>query len=125
MEMLVFLEGDRALADLVDRDTIHLGNDSPPIRVMALGRGMVSGATSVAFGFELPDGRVVLAETSLRLFIAAAVAMGVRYGEADLQGIEKAQAAVLRAAQAEPFDSVGVRVAAEKYKALMREMGLS
>ena len=75
------LDGDGMLDDLGDRELVHLGNDAPPLRVGALAGGMASGRTSVAFGFELPDGRVVLAETSLRLFLAAADALRARYGD--------------------------------------------
>jgi hypothetical protein len=40
-----------------------------------------SGKPSVALGFELPDGRWVLAETSLALFLTAAEALRARYGD--------------------------------------------
>jgi len=42
---------------------------------------MASGKTSVAFDIPLPDGRHVLAETSLELFLAAADALRARYGD--------------------------------------------
>lgn len=50
-------------------DVIHLTN---PITVGSLAHGMSSGKPSVAFVFTLPDGRAVVAETSLELFVAAA-----------------------------------------------------
>jgi hypothetical protein len=48
---------------------IHLTNE---IEVGSLEAGMESGKPSVVFVFTLPDGRVVMAETSLELFVAAA-----------------------------------------------------
>lgn len=50
-----------------------------PIRIGALPRGMASGATAVAIMIELPDGRVVLTETSLALFLMAAQALKAKY----------------------------------------------
>lgn len=57
---------------------IHI---STPIEVGGMPHGMQSGRTAVSFCFALPDGRVVLAETSLALFKAAADALAARYGE--------------------------------------------
>ena len=79
--LTIHLDGDRLIEDLADREIIHLGNDAQPIRIGALDGGMASGRTSVAFGFELPGGQVVLAETSLRLFLVAADALRARYGD--------------------------------------------
>jgi hypothetical protein len=42
---------------------------------------MVSGAPSVAFCFKLGEREVVLAETSLALFLTAADALKARYGD--------------------------------------------
>lgn len=50
-------------------DVIHV---TGPIEVGTLDSGMESGKPSVMFCFTLPDGRVVIAETSLELFTAAA-----------------------------------------------------
>lgn len=57
---------------------IHL---TTPIEVGGLPRGMTSGRASVSFCFTLPDGRVVLAETSMRLFKVAADALYGVLGE--------------------------------------------
>lgn len=57
------------LQDLPEGDLIHLTND---IEVGSLDHGMHSGKPSVAFVFKLPDGKVVVAETSLELFVTAA-----------------------------------------------------
>lgn len=59
-------------------DLIHSTND---IEVGVLPAGMASGKPSVTFCFELPDGRVVLQETSLELFLAAATGFMARYGD--------------------------------------------
>ncbi len=77
----IFLEGDDAFTDWIDREKIHLANTATPIRVAALSGGMTSGKPSVAIGIELPDGRVVVAETSMRLFLTAAKAFEARYQE--------------------------------------------
>ena len=81
LQITVNVEGDEAWPDLLERNVIHLGNDAPPIRIGGLARGMTSGLTSVAICIILPDGRAVLAETSLRLFLMAADLLRARYGE--------------------------------------------
>lgn len=53
-----------------DDRIIHLANDAH-IEIGTLRRGMASGKDSVALCFKLPDGRVVIAETSAELFMAA------------------------------------------------------
>jgi uncharacterized membrane protein len=67
------LEGDLAFKDLVGRysDVIHLSNDAV-IKIAALGGGMKSGLPSLAIRLDLPDGKVVIAETSLALFLSTA-----------------------------------------------------
>jgi hypothetical protein len=86
-QMELILEGDGAWPDLAERmrrgRVIHLGNDAPPIQIAALAGGMASGQPSVMLRLELPDGRTVLAETSLRLFLLAAHALAGRYPQGD------------------------------------------
>ncbi len=75
VSMRVILEGDGAAADLRERglEPVHLGDGAPAIRVSYLSGGMESGLPSVAFIFELPDGKsYVIAETTARLFVQAA-----------------------------------------------------
>lgn len=55
--------------------------DETPLRITALAGGMMSGAPSVMLRLDLPDGRTVLAQTSLRLFLAAADMLRARYGD--------------------------------------------
>lgn len=74
------LEGANAWPDLRNKEQIYLGNGAPPIRITALKRGMKSGNTSVGIVLEIGLDKVVLAETSLRLFLAAADALRARYG---------------------------------------------
>ena len=79
--LVVHLEGDGCWPDL-DRDKIvHLGNAAPPIHVACLERGVSSGRPSVGFRLDLPNGQVVIAETSVRLFLHAADLVRLRYGE--------------------------------------------
>jgi hypothetical protein len=49
--------------------------------VAALPRGTVSGKPTVTFRVDLPDGTVVLAETTLSLFLSAADAFKARHGD--------------------------------------------
>lgn len=73
--------GTDDVSDLVSRgDVIHLGADAS-IEIGALPAGMASGKPSIAFGFALPDGRVVLAESSLQLLLTAADAFRAKYGD--------------------------------------------
>lgn len=77
----VTLDGDDAWPDLREkRDSIiHLSNDAPPLQVLGLSGGMQSGRPSVALRLDLPCGCVVVAETSMVLFLAAAQALRARY----------------------------------------------
>ncbi len=81
ISMILELNGDGAFRDWAERDIIHLANGAPPVRIAGLAGGMKSGAPSVAMGLELPDGRVVVAETSLKLFLAAADALRAKFGD--------------------------------------------
>lgn len=82
--MRIVLEGDGAFPEIVGREMIRVED----FAVTALEGGMSSGRPSVAFFIELPDGRVVMAETSMRLFQMAAAAFRAKYGDvlADPQG---------------------------------------
>jgi hypothetical protein len=82
------LNGDGAWPDLAAKQAagklIHLGNEAV-IGVSALERGMASGRASVALRFDLPDGRTVLAETSLRALYTATTALMTKFGEPFMQ----------------------------------------
>lgn len=74
--MRIILDGDGSLPEYKDRETIR-----GEINVaLALPAGMQSGNPSVAFLIELPDGKLVFAETSLKIFLTAAAAFKGRYG---------------------------------------------
>ncbi|KKL91887.1 hypothetical protein LCGC14_1166620 [marine sediment metagenome] len=74
------LDGDAAFSDLQDKmdKVIHLAGD---FTIAALERGMESGRPSLVLRIDLPDGRVVMQETSVRLFLAAAAAIRGRFGD--------------------------------------------
>lgn len=76
LKMNINLEGDGALKGTPRSKVIHLTN---AITVATLDGGMESGRPSVAFIFELPDGRKVFAETSAVLFINAANVIQEKY----------------------------------------------
>lgn len=81
MPMLhIHLEGDGALNAVAEGATgiVHVQND---VHVTALPHGTTGGKPSVAFGFRLPDGRLVIAETTLALFLLAADALKARFGD--------------------------------------------
>jgi len=80
------LEGDGCWNDLKDKintDQIIWMKDGV-IHIAALSKGMKSGKPSISIRLNLPDGRVVVAETSMQLFLTAAAAMNIKY-EKELQ----------------------------------------
>jgi hypothetical protein len=81
--MTIVLEGDWAFKDEADKaeQVIHLADASPPIKVALLEGGMQSGKASVAIGLDIGEGRYVIAETSLELFLSAARAFAVKTGQ--------------------------------------------
>lgn len=82
MQVELALDGEGAFCDFGEmKEIIHLGNNSPPIRIAALKTGMRSGKTSVVIGLDIGKGRAVMAETSLRLFLSAADALRAKYGD--------------------------------------------
>ena len=71
LALKVILEGDGCWRDLKGKEIIHV---TEGIQLAMLKEGMKSGASSVAIRIDLPDGKTVMAETSLKLFIKAAAA---------------------------------------------------
>lgn len=63
------LNGDGSWPDLKDKTIHHIKNSQ--IGVSMLAGGMKSGLPSVSIRIDLPDGTVVVAETSARLLINA------------------------------------------------------
>ena len=78
LALTILMEGDGMLKDIPEEKIVHVVQ---PITVAALDQGMTSGKPSVAIAIPLEDGRIVLAETSMRLFLAAARAFRTRYGD--------------------------------------------
>lgn len=79
LKMSISLDGDGCWPDLKGEKAeklIWLNDGS--MSVALLKGGMQSGNHSVAVRLDLPDGRVVVAETSLALFTSAADAMRTR-----------------------------------------------
>lgn len=85
----VILEGDGCWEDLPDKiksdKVIWLREGT--ISIAALSKGMKSGKPSISIRIELPDGKTLIAETSMRLFIATAEAFEQRYCK-ELEGNE-------------------------------------
>lgn len=69
----VFIDGDNCWTDLKKDDSriLHFG---PIASVARLPMGTASGRSSIAFRVDLPDGRVVIGETTLALLKAAMAA---------------------------------------------------
>lgn len=73
------LDGDGAWTDLQGKDYIHLTGDVPAWEIVALEGGMGTGNPSLALRLDLPDGRVVVAETSVKAFLTTAAAIRARF----------------------------------------------
>jgi hypothetical protein len=81
----LLLEGDGAFRDLQGKEdqVIHL---TAPFTVAALDRGTTGGNPSVMIRIDLPDGRVVLQETTAKLWFTVARALRGRFPE-ELRGL--------------------------------------
>lgn len=79
----VIIEKEPSWPDLVEKvrqgQVIHLSNETP-WEIATLGDGTVSGQPSICLRLDLPDGRTVVAETTLRAFQAANAALEGKYG---------------------------------------------
>jgi hypothetical protein len=75
--MRLYLDGDGAFARFRGREIIHVTQ----FDVTALAGGTDTGKPSVALVVELPDGRVVFAETTLVNLLMAADAFKGRHGD--------------------------------------------
>lgn len=62
------------------QDPIHLPDQ--PWRLAVIERGMSSGAPSLVIVIDLPDGKTVIAETSVAVWIAATAGMRGAFPEA-------------------------------------------
>lgn len=59
---------------------IHL-NKATSFAIAGVANGMVSGKPSVMIRVDLPEGKVLLLETSLALILSAADALRIRHGD--------------------------------------------
>lgn len=66
--------GFRGLSGVPARKVIHLANDAQ-IEIGTMRAGTAAGRDSVAICIPLPDGRVVITETTAALFLTAAAAI--------------------------------------------------
>lgn len=76
----IYLNGDGCWPDLRDHPE-RMVQIHPELSVAFLEGGMTSGNTSAMFRFDLPDGRAVLCETSLKLLKIAVAAAIAKYGD--------------------------------------------
>ncbi len=74
----IILEGDGAFEDL---GTDFISGELEA--VAALPNGTAKGRPAVALRIKLPDGQTVIAQTTLRLFMAAARGFDARYPDND------------------------------------------
>lgn len=84
----IVLDGDGAWSDLAAKQAkgrlIHLG-DGATIGLAAQAGGKTSGRASVLFRFDLPDGRTLVVETSLRALYNATTTIVTKHGEPFMQ----------------------------------------
>ncbi len=96
----IFLDGPEAFTPIPSGATVH--HVTKAMEVALLEGGMASGKPSVMLRLELPDGSVVIAETSLALFMMAADAFEARHPRPEATPAEKeaAERAVAQIARA-------------------------
>ena len=82
-KVVIIPAGDGCWPDLVEKrkngEVLDAMGEAARISFAGLHGGMASGRASVSMRIDLPDGRAVLTETSLRLFKAAATAFAAKY----------------------------------------------
>jgi hypothetical protein len=67
IELKLLMDGDNIWPDLSKGYKKAVG-----IQIARLKGGMASGASSVTIRFDMPDGSIVLGQTTMKLFLAAA-----------------------------------------------------
>lgn len=75
----IFVDGEGMLNDVPMSKIVNASNVSS-IKLGVLNAGLESGKPSVGIAIPLPDGKVVLAQTSLKLFQQAAAIFTAKYG---------------------------------------------
>ena len=76
----VILGGENVWPDLRGQKSRVIHLPDTPWQLATLEKGMVSGAPSAALRLDLPDGRVVIAETSIMALLAALKVIEAKYG---------------------------------------------
>ena len=79
-ELSIKLEGDKAWPDLRDNPNVlnGMGNDAS-IQLAVLDHGTTNGRPTVAIRIDLPDGKIVITETTARLFVQVAKIIETKY----------------------------------------------
>jgi hypothetical protein len=77
--LTIVLDGDNAWPDLYKRDDVIHATSS--VQVAVLEKGMESGRPSIAFRIDLPNGSVLIAQTTARPFCMAARIVMAKYPE--------------------------------------------
>jgi hypothetical protein len=75
------LEGDGAIPEMAEAIKKKKVHEVEHMILSALEGGTVGGRPSVCIAIPLPDGTWVYAQASMRLFLACAAALQVRYGD--------------------------------------------
>jgi hypothetical protein len=73
----IILDGDGCWPDLAEKEVV----EADLTAVAPLEHGTALGKPTVTFRVDLPDGKVVLAQTTLSLFLSAADAFKARLGD--------------------------------------------
>ena len=76
------LNGDNCWPEGRFNDIIRVPPEN--LALATLDAGMASGRPSLAIRVDLPDGKVVFVETSVKLFLVAAAAIRAKYPDAEL-----------------------------------------
>lgn len=77
----ILLDGDGSWPDLTDKSKVIEVGTNAVLQFAGLPHGMSSGKPSIKLRLDLPDGKAVLAQTSLALLLMVADAFRARYGD--------------------------------------------
>lgn len=81
MPSLRIIPRENPWPDLFGKETIHIGMEAQAIQVSCIQHGMKDGKSSVVMiRIDLPDGKIVIAECSLELFLYAGHVLEAKYG---------------------------------------------
>jgi len=74
------LNGERAFSDLQGKEKGDIIHRKAAFTVASLAKGMKSGHPSLAIRIDLPEGKVLIQETSVAAWLAIAAALEMRFG---------------------------------------------